>query len=91
MDNCVKINFAQKAQAILCVCVCVCQVYCVSVILDLYPHREFVSVHQNYLGIVLKRVVNNELSQTVRQPTNIQVLTTVVQQQPEESMKVSLY
>ena len=49
------------------------------------------SVHQNYLGIVLKRVVNNELSQTVRQPTNIQVLTTVVQQQPEESMKVSLY
>ena len=31
MGNRIKINSAQKAQAILCVCVC--QVYCVSVIL----------------------------------------------------------
>ncbi|XP_019853906.1 PREDICTED: integrator complex subunit 1-like [Amphimedon queenslandica] len=50
--------------------------------------KEFVSVHQSYISIVLRRVVNNELSQTVRQPTNIQVLTSIVQQYPEESMKV---
>ena len=50
--------------------------------------REFITVHSENLEIVMHRVVTNELTQSVHQSINIQLLTMIFQQWPDEAANV---
>jgi integrator complex subunit 1 len=50
--------------------------------------KEFINAHQDNLKLVIQRVVTNELTQNVRQSTNIQILMMSCQNWPNETATV---
>lgn len=68
--------------------VCIKLVKIIFFILTVSCHREFITVHSENLEIVMHRVVTNELTQSVHQPINIQILTMIFQQWPDEAANV---
>ena len=51
--------------------------------------REFISSHPDNLETVMRKVVTNELGQSLRNPTNIQLITMMILCWADKSATVS--